>query len=81
MEEFRVAYIKENKSIGVIIDEGCDVSKWYRTDSDGVRESHELIFLRDKPTIDYFIKDGANIAPSTKITINNYYKTKNNGKD
>lgn len=68
-----VVYVPKFQTIGMVIDKGTDPngSKWYRTDSDGIRESQELIWLRDRNTLDFFINKGAVIAPSTLENINN----------
>ena len=58
--------------IGAIIDSGKDeFGQWFRLDSDGIRESHELIFLFTKTDIKNCQKQlNANISPSTKILLN-----------
>ena len=67
----KYAYVKEFNNIAIITDsgkEGC--WQWYRTDSDGVREAQELVFLRTKRDVKRCLKQmNANIYPSTKQLI------------
>lgn len=61
-------YVVTTNNIGVIIEEGKDeMGEWYRTDCDGVRDPHELLFLYNKKEIKKCKRQlKANIAPSTK---------------
>lgn len=71
MKKPKYVYVQETNSIGVVIDSGKDnAGEWYRTDSDGVREASELLFLKTKKDVKDCINQlGANIAPSTKNLI------------
>lgn len=64
-------YVRPTNSIGVIIDRGEDSQgKWYRTDSCGVRDNEELLFLHTKKDVRDCKKQlKANLAPSTKKLI------------
>lgn len=59
-------------TIGVIIEEGTNPngSKWYRTDSDGIREEWELAFFKDIEAANQCILClRSKVAPSTKALI------------
>ena len=66
------AYVSALNTIGAIIECGEDNNgKWYRTDSDGIRESSELIMLFTKKDIKDCKKQlNVKIAPSTKKLLN-----------
>lgn len=67
----KYAYIRKSNSIGVILDKGEDESGyWYRTDSDGICELSEMLFLFTKEEVRNCRKQmKAHIAPSTKQLI------------
>lgn len=67
----KYAYVMCSNSIGVIIDMGVDeFGQWFRTDSDGVRSSEELLFLYSKrDVVRCAMQLKANISPSTKKII------------
>lgn len=72
MKKAKYAYVSKFNSIGVIIDRGTDSNgeEWFRTDSDGVRYSSELLFLYTKRDVIRCAKQlNARIAPSTKKLI------------
>ena len=64
----KAVYVMSSGNIGVILDSGKDqFGAWYRTDSDGVRDSDELLFLDNKKEVKRCQKQlNANIAPSTR---------------
>lgn len=64
-------YVMSLNTIGVIIDKGKDeFGTWYRTDSDGIREVDDLLFLYTKTDVKKCIKQlKAIIAPSTKLKL------------
>jgi len=67
----QIVLVIPTNTIGVVIDKGLNPngSIWYRTDCDGVREKHELVFLFHASSIESAIDAGAQIAPSTKDLI------------
>jgi hypothetical protein len=72
MRKEKYVYVKKSNSIGIILDKGDgsdSFNMWYRTDSDGVCFEEELVFLNSKKEVRRYVKNGAKIAPSTKIAI------------
>ena len=68
-----MVYITTTNAIGFIIDQGNDGIPWYRTDADGICESHELKLIKTSREILFLImKNNANIAPSTKKEVNKH---------
>lgn len=66
----KIVYVMPTNSIGVVLDEGKEHGlTWYRTDCDGVRDEHELLFLGNLDAVKAAMEAGAMIAPSTKQMI------------
>ena len=67
----KAVYVQSTNTIGAIIDKGHDNSgEWFRTDSDGIRDASELLFLKTKKDIKECVRQlNAHISPSTKKLI------------
>ena len=70
MKPSKIIYVMSTNSIGVVLGEGFDTCKWYRTDCDGVRDAVDTIPLKTTEDVDK-CKTAFNpaIAPSTQIMI------------